>query len=166
MTLDEFWDLVAAARDAGGEDPDARVDGLRDALSALTPAELQAFQNHYDALHVRAHRWDLWGAAYVMNGGCSDDGFHYFRDWLISEGQETFEAALRNPDSLASLPRVDLADNESYGYVALELFEQAGAGELDRSMALEGAEPTGESWEEDRVYALHPRLTAKYGHGA
>jgi hypothetical protein len=38
-----------------------------------------------------------------MNGGCSDDGFDYFRGWLISQGRTVFEAALENPDSLADV---------------------------------------------------------------
>lgn len=129
----------------------------------MTPEELQSFQSHYDRLIGRANRWDLWGAAYVINGGCSDDGFRYFRDWLISEGRETYEAALRDPDSLAALPKVELAENELYGYVAPELFEEAGAGELDRDFSAEVADPVGEQWEEDAVYAMFPRLAEKYG---
>jgi len=26
------------------------------------------------------------GAAYIINGGCSDDGFEYFRRWLVLQG--------------------------------------------------------------------------------
>ena len=163
MEIDRFWQLIERALRAGGDDPDARVDALRAELSGLTPPELQSFQNHYDQLLVRAYRWDLWGAAYVINGGCSDDGFRYFRDWLISEGRETYEAALLDPESLAALPKVESAENELYGYVALELFEEAGAGELDRDFSTEGADPAGERWEEDAVSAMYPRLAEKYG---
>ena len=35
-----------------------------------------------------SYRWDLWGAAYLANGGCSDDGFDYFRGWLIGQGRK------------------------------------------------------------------------------
>ena len=52
---------------------------------------------------AEAYRWDLWAAAYLIQGGCSDDGFEYFCDWLISLGKHRFEAALRNPDSLAEV---------------------------------------------------------------
>jgi hypothetical protein len=31
---------------------------------------------------------DQWGAAYLANGGCSDDGFDYFRGWLIGQGRK------------------------------------------------------------------------------
>jgi hypothetical protein len=37
----------------------------------------------------------------------SDDSFLYFQCWLIAQGKETFEAALSDPDSLASLPPLE-----------------------------------------------------------
>jgi Protein of unknown function (DUF4240) len=61
-----------------------------------------------------------------MNGGSSDDGFRYFRDWLIPEGRATLEKALASPDPLAELPRVEIAELELFGYMALELFEEQG----------------------------------------
>lgn len=109
-----------------------------------------------------AYRWDLWAAAYIINGGCSDDGFRYFRDWLISEGRSVFEKALKDPDSLADLPHVDPAELESFGYVALDLHEEKGAGRMPRSAAVEEREPAGEPWDEDAVGDLLPRLDAKY----
>ncbi|OSP39974.1 hypothetical protein B7767_28795 [Streptomyces sp. 13-12-16] len=51
----------------------------------------------------------LWAAAYVINGGCSDDGFDYFRGWLIAQGRETFERVVADPDALAELPVVRAA---------------------------------------------------------
>jgi hypothetical protein len=48
----------------------------------------------------------LWAAAYLINGGCSDDGFEYFRGWLIAQGREVFERVVADPDALAELPIV------------------------------------------------------------
>jgi Protein of unknown function (DUF4240) len=158
-----FWQIVDSARVDASGDTEARVDRLRERLSVLKPSELQQFQNIYDERIRSSYRWDLWGAAYLMNGGCSDDGFRYFRDWLISEGRETFESALRNPDSLAELPRIHIAELESFGYVALELFEQKGAGELERDFSTESSTPVGEQWDEGQLPSLFPRLNAVYG---
>ena len=52
---------------------------------------------------------DLWGAAYLINGGCSDDGFDHFRGWLMTQGREVFARAVAEPDSLAELPQVRAA---------------------------------------------------------
>jgi hypothetical protein len=160
---DMFWNMIDNARTQAAGETDGRVDALRDCLADLDQDELQQFQNFYDEQIRRSHRWDLCGAASLMNGGCSDDGFRYFRDWLISEGRETFEKALASPDSLADLPRVEMAELELFGYVALELFEGKGEGELERDMSTEMSAPAGEQWEEDQLTSLLPRLSAVYG---
>jgi hypothetical protein len=162
MNADEFWKFIDSAKQNAGPDTDARPGALQSLLASLTAEELQSFQNHYDQQIRISYRWDLWAAAYIINGGCSDDGFRYFRDWLISEGRSTFERALQNPDSLADLPHVDPADLESFGYVALELYEKNGTAELDRDFSTEGAEPAGTPWNEEEVGSLLPQLDAKY----
>jgi hypothetical protein len=163
MSEEEFWAVVDAAHGDAGSDAEARVDALRHRLAPLGAEALQEFQNRYDEMISRSYRWDLWGAAYLMNGGCSDDGFRYFRDWLISEGRVTFERALSEPDSLADLARQDYFELESFGYVALKLFEARGGGELERDFSTELRMPDGEQWSEDDLPTLHPRLAAKYG---
>lgn len=163
MDIEGVWAIVNAARDAGGADMDARVNALRKLLLPLSASELQSFQNHYDNLLSQSYRWDLWGAAYVINGGCSDDCFQYFRDWLISEGRGVFEAALADPESLAVLPRIEAPENELYGYVAAELFKRAAGGVLERGVGPESGDPVGVPWEEDAVYDLFPKLAARYG---
>jgi hypothetical protein len=40
----------------------------------------------------------------LINGGFGDDGFEYFRGWLIVQGREVFERSVADPDSLADLP--------------------------------------------------------------
>lgn len=162
MDIDRFWQLVEAAKVQADGDTEARVEALYAGLGGLDPAELQSFQNHYDQLIALSYRWDLWAAAYIINGGCSDDGFRYFRDWLISEGRATFERALKDSDSLADLPHVDPAELESFGYVALDLHEEKGAGRMPRGAAMQEGEPAGEPWDEDAVGDLLPRLDAKY----
>jgi len=162
MDIDRFWHLIEAAKAQAGDDTEARVQALYAALGTLDPAELQSFQNHYDQLIALSYRWDLWAAAYIINGGCSDDGFRSFRDWLISEGRAVFEKALKDPDTLADLPHVDPAELESFGYVALDLHEEKGAGRMPRGAVVEEGEPAGEPWDEDAVGDLLPRLDAKY----
>jgi hypothetical protein len=63
-------------------------------------------------LMAASYRTDLWAAAYLINGGCSDDGFDYFRGWLITQGAEVFHRALADPDSLADHQVVAAAASE------------------------------------------------------
>lgn len=97
MTREEFWSVVETARLATNNDPDAQSKAIEAHLQTLPDDELIAFHSHFSALYAPTYRADLWGAAYVINGGCSDDGFDYFRAWLIGRGQVAYEAALASP---------------------------------------------------------------------
>jgi hypothetical protein len=102
MDRDEFWAIVEAARE-GAEEPDEVADAVRDALSLRTPEEVLAYLQHQNELLVSSYSWRLWGVAYLANGGCSDDGFDYFRGWLLTRGREAFERVVANPDQLVDL---------------------------------------------------------------
>ncbi len=111
MNRQEFWTLVEEARTrAAGDDT---VAARAAAIMATWPREriVEAAQPLWD-LMADSYRGDLWGAAYLINGGASDDGFDYFRGWLISQGREVFEHAVADPDSLAGLPAVQAAAAE------------------------------------------------------
>ena len=162
MNLEEFWKIIDRAHERAGGDIDERCASLEDQLNMLSTGELQSFQDHYDNAVKSAYRWDLWGAAYVMNGGCSDDGFRYFLDWLVSEGSGTYSEALNAPDSLAELPRVDYAENESFAYIALKVFKGKGAGEINRDFSIELSMPEGEEWNEEELPTMFPKLTKLY----
>lgn len=108
MDKERFWQLVAAARDQAS-DPDAseEVAGEASTLLAAHPAEeIVATQQVLWDLMADSYTNPLWAAAYLVNGGCSDDGFDYFRGWLIAQGRETFERVVADPDALAELPLV------------------------------------------------------------
>ena len=163
MNIDRFWEVVDLARSNGGNESEARVEALQTLLNGESLEELQSFQDHYDQMIMKSYTWDLWGAAYVMNGGCSDDGFRYFQDWLISEGRKVFEKAIDEADSLADVAVDDYAENELFGYVALEVFNQKGGGEIEREFSTEIGSPGGEEWDEEELPDRYPLLSKKYG---
>ena len=163
MDDDRFWTFIGAARDAAGDDVEDRVSGLEQVLLNHDPDEVAEFRQKYDEMLARSYRRDLWGAATVIRGGCSDDAFRYFRDWLISEGEAVFEAALANPDSLADLAQDEDFELESFGYVAGEVYEQMTDQPLPASRTLEPAEPAGHDWQEEELPAMLPRLWKKFG---
>jgi len=157
-----FWQLIETVKREAGFDLESRPAILQRRLALLAPAEIQRFQKRYEGHLLEAHRWNLWGAAYLMNEGCSDDCFKYFRDWLISEGEETFKRAIANPDSLATIPPREYFELESYGYAALKAFAAMGAGELERDFAVEFAVPIGKEWADSDLPRMLPKLTAKH----
>src|SRR5437764_10803043 len=105
MDPERFWELITLL---GGPYEDRDMDVLLPALSCLSPEDILAFKQRFEYYVEQAYRMNLWGAAYTINGGSSDDGFYYFRCWLVTAGRETYEAALANADSLA-----DVVDGES-----------------------------------------------------
>ncbi|MFE9765996.1 DUF4240 domain-containing protein [Streptomyces sp. NPDC005808] len=114
MNKEQFWTLIEKARE---HVPDTR-DGsdIADCASALlarrSAQEIIAAQQTLWDLMADSYQSPLWAAAYVVNGGCSDDGFDYFRGWLIAQGRTTFERVLTAPDALAELPHVRAAAAE------------------------------------------------------
>jgi hypothetical protein len=104
----QFWKLIEDARrqvpDAtNGEAVAARATVL---LSACPREEIVAAGQVLWELRAGSYRSPLWAAAYMINGGCSDDGFDDFRGWLIVQGREVFEHIVADPDALADLPAV------------------------------------------------------------
>jgi hypothetical protein len=106
MDHQHFWALIEAAKTSTGGDCEAQTAQLVAALRHGPVDEILDWDRIHAELRVESYRWDLWGAAYLINGGCSDDGFDYFRGWLLGQGQALWEAALADPDSLADHPQV------------------------------------------------------------
>jgi len=79
---------------------EAHAVALTQALAELPAAEIIAFDRILDELVWReAYSWDLWEAAYLLNGGCSDDCLEHFRYWLVGQGRLVFETAVRDPQT-------------------------------------------------------------------
>lgn len=128
MDETEFWELVDATREGAEGDPDEQADLLIERLIQLDPDSVLDFARHFEYRYNRAYRWDLWGAAWVLLDGASDDAFDFFRCWLIGQGRDVFEGAVHDPDSLADLvnefdDEID-GDGEELGYAADEAYEQ------------------------------------------
>jgi hypothetical protein len=109
MEEKRFWDIIAAGCNPEG-DVDDWHEGLVAELVKLSPEEILLFDCLFDERTDAAYSHDLWGAAYFINGGASDDGFYYFRCWLVGMGKKVYDAALKDPDSLADVVR----DDEEY----------------------------------------------------
>ncbi|MGW2487643.1 DUF4240 domain-containing protein [Streptomyces sp. NPDC001606] len=170
MDETEFWELVDSSRAAAEGDPEEQADLLVERLLQLDPDQVLDFARHFEARYNRAYRWDLWGAAWVLLDGCSDDAFDFFRCWLIGQGREVFEGALHAPDELAELledfdEEVD-GDGEELGYAADEAYEQlTGTVAPELGIAPAPAEPEGTpiDFENEAVLAdLYPKLWGRF----
>ncbi len=125
--LDEevYWDIVDDSL-ANSKNKIDQEQYLIRTLRKLSPKEMIGFELRSDKFRHDTYTSELWCAAYIMNGGCSDDGFEYFRNWIISRGKEVYYKAKENPDSLVSVEvgNGDYYDFESFSSVALVAFQQ------------------------------------------
>src|SRR5262249_40852671 len=103
MTIDQFWSIVEKAHGASSGDMDKKCELLEAELRELPLEEVRAFHAHFYECQDRAYSWELWAAAYIIGGGCSDDKFSDFRSTLISMGREIFQRTLADPQSLADI---------------------------------------------------------------
>jgi hypothetical protein len=163
MDIESFWDLIKKSK-RRAKDCEEQSENLTELLTKLEPQEIIDFNRHMKQQLIEAYRWDLWAVAYIIHGGCSDDGFEYFRGWLIAQGRDYFEAALKNPESAAKkVSAGEEAECESILYAASEAYEQGIGSELPPSDIQRPLEPIGQSWKENEVEKLYPKLAKKFG---
>lgn len=126
--LDEkvFWEIVDKSLTNTDNQHDQEIFLIME-IEKLTPKEMIGFRLRTDKLLYDTYTSKMWCAGYIMNGGCSDDGFEYFRNWVISRGKTIYEAARNNPDTLISQKENgdgEIFEFERFWYVALEAFKK------------------------------------------
>ncbi|MGW8394170.1 DUF4240 domain-containing protein [Pseudoduganella sp. HUAS MS19] len=162
-----FWSIIDKSREAAGGDPEQQLETLGELLGEMPPEEIVSFDFHLSAYHARAYHWDLWGAAYIIGGGCSDDGFMDFRGWLISRGEKIYEAAMADADSLANLVEDHDGDCqvEGYQYLASQAWEEKTGKSYDdfpeHGLPI-AREVAGTPWEEEDLEARFPELSKRF----
>jgi len=172
MNTGQFWRLMedARARVPRPSDGDAVAALAAVRLSAFPREEIVSAQRVLSGLMAASYRNRLWAAAYLINGGYSDDGFEYFRGWLIAQGREVFERSVADPDSLADLPvcgrrERDWLECEDVLYIPLRA-HRAATGEVLPEEAYSVSYPELDTgWDfDDRTEMGRrlPRLTARW----
>ena len=156
--MKNFWPIIDQSIVEAKGDPDQQIASLHMILSRLDTKEVSEFIQSYEIAHANAYSWNLWAAAYVINGGASDDGFAYFRDWLISKGEGIYTKALADPETLVGIAPAYESEFEEFRYVAVEVFERKNAKFPEYNFDPSG-DPSGTSWKEADVYAMYPKLT-------
>jgi hypothetical protein len=177
MDEDEFWTIIETARAM----PRPLSEALVDLLVELPLTRILDYEERFDALHEAVYRWDVWAAAYLIGGGCSDDSFMDFRAGLIGLGREWYERAAETPDSLAGHPLVVAAGSaddleealfyEDLNYVAMHAYERKTGvdgsfyeAQDEREVASpkpdgpSGLEPMGEDFDFDDEAEMRQRL--------
>ena len=161
MDWKPFWKTV---EESYRPDPIDHFEAIKAHLGGLQWFDVVAFQARFDEAIASANLIDLWGAAYLINGGCSDDGFRDFRVWLVGRGRHAYEHALRAPDSLADVLDGDPVDGFGLDAAAVRVYEEK-TGMSDFFDRLDRAEkdappppPEGADWDFDDEAELRKRF--------
>lgn len=170
---DKYWGIIDKSLKST-KNQDDQEQYLISEIEKLTPKEMIGFRLRTDYLLYHTYNSEMWCAGYLMNGGCSDDGFEYFRCWIISKGKDTYYNAKANPDYLINKveEEAEFYDFESFWYVALEAFKRKTGKDLydyidnDNFKTKEGSYPQFEfNWQEDKPESMRkicPKLYSKF----
>jgi len=167
VNTDDVWHLIGRARLSAHDprDADSVAAAAVALLSAYPPEEIKAHAQPLWDLMAVSYRQDLWAAAYLINGGASDDGFDYFRGWLIAQGRETFERAVDDPDSLADLREViataethEELESEAVLSIVWTAYRRATGANLPSGAFRIRYPDLGEGWDFDDDAEMYDRL--------
>ncbi|WP_340381409.1 DUF4240 domain-containing protein [Streptomyces sp. SS7] len=176
MDLEQFWNLIEQARGgvADATDSEDIADQATALLAAHEPRQIIDAQQILWDLMAASFQAPVWAAAYLINGGCSDDGFDYFRGWLICQGRTVFEQVVADADQLADLPAVRAAaaegidlESEQTLSIAWDAYEAATGEELPGDAFTINYPALDPAWNFDfedncKIAARLPRMAALY----
>jgi len=116
LTREQFWDIIEKSN---------KGNDLKNELSRLSQEEIFGYRYWWDYFHAESYNQALWAVAYTVMGGCSDDGFDYFRFWLVTRGQEVYARALQDADSLCDeFDDCEYPEWEEVSYIPNDVFEE------------------------------------------
>ena len=84
MDAGTFCGIIAAAR------AHSRLGKRFGQLATFHKEKILRYHQWFGRLHATLYRWDVWAAAYLIGGGCSDDAFIDFRAGIIAQGRDWY----------------------------------------------------------------------------
>jgi hypothetical protein len=172
MRTDDFWAVIARAT---ADRPATPAEVARRAVAELAtrdPEEIVAWSRHLDRVLVASGTEDLWAAANVIHGGCSEEGFDAFRGWLIAHGRDAVANSVKAPDSLANVAVIKAAAETGAVFeapevltIAAEAYREATGEELPADDRPKTRPDVADLWDfddEEEVQRRLPRLAALF----
>lgn len=89
MSEEQYWAIIEASLEKS-KDQSEQSEYIAKVLEKLTLEEIIGFSLTTSHLTNEIYSSHMWCAGYIMNSGCSDDGFMDFRDWVVSRGKEVY----------------------------------------------------------------------------
>ncbi|MGH2317826.1 DUF4240 domain-containing protein [Planococcus sp. SE5232] len=171
MTEGQFWGLLDMAH-YKRDGLEQQMEWLVGKLARKSVEDIIRFSTHFNQQYAKSYTSDLWAAAFIIMGSCSNDSFDYFRAWLLYLGKEAYVEAIRNPESL--IPYLDeleedVPEFEDLLYAASLAFEEKTGSDqdtyLDLYWEMSGDDDDQPDWEEGKetLRQKFPLLWKLYG---
>lgn len=127
MNEDQFWRIIAQSLEKSNNKREQK-EYIEKKLFLLPLKEILGFQLKVYQLMYDTYTSEMWCAIHLLFNGCSDDGFEYFRNWLLFRGKDSYYNAKQNPDTLLEvMEKAEKAYCYSMQYfwgVAMDTFEK------------------------------------------
>lgn len=166
MDEDRFWEIIQIVKNNSANDYEQKYEELAKQLHTLTPDDIILFANRFRFFRGQANTWELRGAIHIIQGGCDDDSFTYFREWVIGQGKEFFFKTIREPETLAQLETgfiEETSEFEGSGDVPSTVFKEMTGQDMPCPFQ-EDQDTTGKEWTEegDDLKKRFPLIYARY----
>jgi hypothetical protein len=155
MAVDRFWEILEATIAPTREE---QLERFKVELQRLSVTDLVEFTKRFFELKDAVYDWDLWLVVWLCRGGmCSDDGFTYFRSWLLSRGRALYERARQDPDGFVEdLAQVENPFFETFDYALGDIYREKVTREIGDTDVPHRSEPGRGDW-------LRPELKDRSG---
>jgi len=151
-----FWELIKLNRDKSQDKFDF-IENLSIQLEGFKPTEIKRFERTFLSKYNELNYWKIWALAYIIRRGCGDDAFDYFKAWVISKGQETFEDVKNlNISELKKHFNEDPQLEEMFS-LAENVYENK-TGELMLPVRVKKQKLTGKQWKEENLEKDFPEI--------
>lgn len=164
MDENTFWQIIEKSRIGCDRFAEEQLcANLTKCLEELTPEQISCFEYIFELKMLQSYNWDLWAVAYIIGQGCSDDGFDYFRYWLIAQGKDYFYKAIEDAQFVAN--SIDPGQDPSFelvSYCANEVYEEKAGRDLNVFVRYVDREPTGTDWVDEDLPSRFPEACRKF----
>lgn len=125
MNETTFWNIIDKSHKEAKFNIHKTLDILEEELTRLEPDQILRFDMILHEMVRIGYRSNLLAAAYIINAGCEAEELPDFLAYLIIQGKEMWDKALKNPDILADLEIEDEANCNSLWEVPAVAYQRS-----------------------------------------
>jgi len=166
MNEEQFWSIIEEVKESARNDYERQYQNLAERLHNLNPQQIILFANRFRSFRGQSNNWKLWGAIYIIQGGCDEYSFKIFREWVIGQGEDFYYRVVKDPETLAELEKEfieETSEFEGLELISSKVFKELTGQEMPY-LFQEGHDTVGNKWEDGELTYLFPKIYTKYPH--